>query len=191
MLVRDQNHDPTALPPKKTRYQSYVRLGVPTAGFHTCGKLGRHRNSIHGPSSSCRVVILSTLSRPSYWKMKFKYIHRELFIYKLPMAKMLLFLTQTNCISAQSFAPVLPDICRSSHSGLWHGFEIPGVSRKNSHPPSTVYRSSATCRSITNLLRWSHKNLVYLIPVVLQATQSVCPELRINPDIGMCYSRMF
>ena len=40
-----------SLPPGKTRYSLYRRLGGPRAGLDRCGKSRPHRDSIPGPSS--------------------------------------------------------------------------------------------------------------------------------------------
>jgi len=50
MGVGGQRHTPATLPPGKTRYQLYRRLGGPRAGLDGCGNSRSHRDSIPGPS---------------------------------------------------------------------------------------------------------------------------------------------
>ena len=63
--VGDQLHTPAALPPGKTRYPLYRRLGGHLGRVCTGAEnLAPHRDSIHGPSSTQRVAIPTELSRP-------------------------------------------------------------------------------------------------------------------------------
>ena len=54
------------LPPGKTRYLFYRRLGGPQAGLDRCGKSRLHRDSIPGPSSPQAVAIPTTLPGPPF-----------------------------------------------------------------------------------------------------------------------------
>jgi hypothetical protein len=86
-------------------------------------------------------------------------------------------------------APVLPD--KILIVSLNTVTRIPNSWRVTYELVSTVYLSSATCRNITIFLRWSHKNLVHLSQVILQARRSVRLEVHISPDIDTYHWRMF
>jgi len=62
--VGGQRHAPAALPPGKTRYPLYRRLGGSQGQSDRCGKSRPHWDSIPGPSSPQRVAIPTELSRP-------------------------------------------------------------------------------------------------------------------------------
>jgi hypothetical protein len=64
MGVGGQGHALAALPPGKTWYPLYGRLGGPQG---RCGKYRLQRDSIPGPSSMYQVAIPTTLSRPASW----------------------------------------------------------------------------------------------------------------------------
>jgi len=59
-----QRLDPTDFTPAMTRYPLYRKLGVPQGRSRRVRKIFFPRDSIAGPCSPCRVVILTTLSRP-------------------------------------------------------------------------------------------------------------------------------
>ena len=52
------------LPPGKTRYPLYRRLGRPQSPYGQVRRISPHWDSIPGPSSPYRVAILTELSRP-------------------------------------------------------------------------------------------------------------------------------
>ena len=59
-----QRHAPAALPPGKTRYPLYRRLGGPTGPVWTGGEnLVYHRDAIPGPSSPQRGKVTGLLQR--------------------------------------------------------------------------------------------------------------------------------
>ena len=63
--VGGQRHAPAALPPGKTRYPMYRRLGGAQGRSGRVRKISpHHRDSIPGPSSPQRVTIPTELSRP-------------------------------------------------------------------------------------------------------------------------------
>jgi hypothetical protein len=66
--VCGQRHVPAALPPGKTSYPLYRRLGGPRAYLDGCRKSRSHRDSIPRPSSPWRVAILTELYRPTVFK---------------------------------------------------------------------------------------------------------------------------
>ena len=66
MGVGGQRHDPAALPPWMARYPLYRGLGRPQDRSGQVLKISPHRYSIPRPSSSKRVAIPTTLSRPMF-----------------------------------------------------------------------------------------------------------------------------
>jgi hypothetical protein len=81
----------------------------PTAGIYAHGNLDSTGIRFLDCPVKSESLYRLRYFRPPCWKVKFKYVHRELFIYKRPIAKMLLFLAQTNWKIAQSVALVLAD----------------------------------------------------------------------------------
>jgi len=76
MGVGGQRHASVALPPAKTRYPFYRRLGGPQGRSGRVWKISPpRRDSIPGPSSPLRVAIQTELSQPTriYWKIQIKY----------------------------------------------------------------------------------------------------------------------
>jgi len=63
MGMGDQRHAPVALPPGKTQYPLYRRLGGAQGQSERVGKISPHWNSIPGPSNPQRVNIPTELSR--------------------------------------------------------------------------------------------------------------------------------
>ena len=62
--VGGQRHAPAALPPGKTRYLLYRRMGGPQGRSGLVQKISPHRDSIPGPFSPQRVAIPTELFRP-------------------------------------------------------------------------------------------------------------------------------
>jgi len=56
---------PAALLPGMTLYPMYMRLGGPWGGLDWCGKLRTNRDAMPGSSGLYKIVIPTTLSRPT------------------------------------------------------------------------------------------------------------------------------
>ena len=67
MGVGGQSHSPAALPPGKTRYPHYRRLGGPQSRSGRVRKISPHPTGIRSPNrpASSMVTILTELSRPA------------------------------------------------------------------------------------------------------------------------------
>ena len=74
--VGGQHHAPAALPPGKTRYPLYWRLGGPQERSGQYEKTRPYRDPIPGPSNPYRVAILTELSRP---KLGSQYLQNSMF----------------------------------------------------------------------------------------------------------------
>jgi len=83
-----QRHAPAALPPGKTRYALYRRLGGPQGRSCWWEKSRSHRDSISGPSSPYRVAIPTELSMPYDMSVPIKKSDRVTWKTETPKYKM-------------------------------------------------------------------------------------------------------